>query len=160
MSHPYIWTCQRPLTASLTTCYWGNCEHTDSQTKHVLLSVVTSVTGNSELSWDHATVTGLKSSRVYHKALFWALFFSISLLMIFHILDRSSLYNYAGDNTLSYAHSNPDTLIHILQHDSYAILRWSRVNRTAPPPYDGSESTGLLCHPTMVQSQPDEGQSR
>ena len=29
-------------------------------------------------------------------------------------LDKSSLYNYAVDNTLSYAHSNSDTLIHAL----------------------------------------------
>ena len=129
MSHPYPWTCQRPLTASLATCYWGNCEHTDSQTKHVLLSVVTSVTGNSELSWDHATVTGLKSSRVYHKALFWALFFSISLLMISFTFWICPLSTTVLTKT---------TCLMLTQT---LTLSFAYCNRTPMPSYDGPEST-------------------
>ena len=42
------------------------------------------------------------------------LLFNIFINDIFHTLDRFLLYNYADDNTLSYAHSNSDTLIRIL----------------------------------------------
>ena len=152
MSQPYSWTCLRPLTASLTTCYWGNCERTDSQT------LVSSSLSNREQQvklgpqygdWAEI-IKGVPQGSIQGPLLF-----NIFINDIFHILDRSSLYNYADDNTLSYAHSNPDTLIRILQEDCSATLRWFRVNRTALPLYDGSESTGLLCHPTMVQSQQD-----
>ena len=45
------------------------------------------------------------------------------LLMIFFTFGISSLslYNYADDNTLSYARSNSDTLIHTLQQAYFYI---------------------------------------
>ena len=39
------------------------------------------------------------------------LLFNVFINDIFHFLDISSLYNYADDNTLCYAHSNYDPLI-------------------------------------------------
>ena len=40
------------------------------------------------------------------------LLFNVFINDIFQALGRSSLYNYADDNTLSYAHHNADTVIH------------------------------------------------
>ena len=41
---------------------------------------------------------------------------------ISHALDRSSLHNYADDNTLSYSHNNPNTLKHHLSQS--LVLRY------------------------------------
>ena len=43
--------------------------------------------------------------------LFGPLLFNVFINDTFHVLNKSSLYNYADDNTMSYAHSNSDTLI-------------------------------------------------
>ena len=51
------------------------------------------------------------------------LLFNVFINDIFHFLDKSSLYNYADDNTLSYAHSNSVTLIHTLQQDCTSTLQ-------------------------------------
>ena len=59
------------------------------------------------------------------------LLFNVFINDIFHFLDKSSLYNYADDNTLSYAHSNSDTHSHL--------------------------ATRLYFYITVVQYQPDEG---
>ena len=53
---------------------------------------------------------------------------------IFHFFDKSSLYNYADDNTLSYAHSNSDTLIHTLQQDCISSLQWFSINQMKANP--------------------------
>ena len=72
----------------------------------------------------------MTSSEVYPKALFLALFlFNVFINDIIHFLDKSSLYNYADDNTLSYAHSNSDTLIHTLQQDYTSTLQWFNINQ-------------------------------
>ena len=60
------------------------------------------------------------------------LLFNVLIYDIFHVLDKFSLYNYANDNTLSYAHSNSDTLIHSFQKNLYFYI-------------------------TVVQYKPDEG---
>ena len=49
------------------------------------------------------------------------LLFNIFINGILLIPSKSSLHNYAEDNTLSYAHTDPDILIHNLQHDCMAI---------------------------------------
>ena len=41
-----------------------------------------------------------------------SILFNIFIYDIFHFLDMFCLYNYAGDNTLSYAHSNSEITIH------------------------------------------------
>ena len=43
-------------------------------------------------------------------------------------------YNYADDNTLSYAHSNYDTLIHTLQQDCTSTLQWFNINQMKANP--------------------------
>ena len=45
-----------------------------------------------------------------------------------------SLYNYADDNTQSYAHSNSDTLIHTLQQDCSSTLQWFKINQMKTNP--------------------------
>ena len=51
----------------------------------------------------------------------YCLNFSFKFNDIFLIPTKSSLHNYADDNTLSYSHKDPDILIHNLQHDCIAI---------------------------------------
>ena len=55
--------------------------------------------------------------------------FNVSINDIFHIFDKSSLYNYADDNTLSYANSNYETLIHTLQQDCTSTFQWFNITR-------------------------------
>ena len=62
------------------------------------------------------------------------LLFNVFINDIFHFLDISSFYNYADDNTLSYAHSNSDTLIHTLQQDCTSSLRWFNINQMKANP--------------------------
>ena len=57
------------------------------------------------------------------------LLFIVFINDIFHFLDKSSLYNYADDNTLSYANSNSDTLIHTLQQGSSSTLQSLKINQ-------------------------------
>ena len=47
---------------------------------------------------------------------------------------QSSLYNYYDDNTLSYAHSNSDTLIHTLQQHCTSTLQWFNINQMTANP--------------------------
>ena len=47
---------------------------------------------------------------------------------------KSSLYNYTDDNTLSYAHSNSDTLIHTVQQECSSTLQWFNVNQMKANP--------------------------
>ena len=62
------------------------------------------------------------------------LLFNIFINDIFLIPNKSSLHNYADDNTLSYSHTDPDILIHNLQHDCTAILRWFKDNNMQANP--------------------------
>ena len=62
------------------------------------------------------------------------LLFNIFINDIFHVLDRSSLHNYADDNTLSYSHINPNTLKQHLQVDCVAVLHWFEENNMQANP--------------------------
>ena len=60
--------------------------------------------------------------------------FNIFINDIFLIPNKSSLHNYADDNTLSYSHTDPAILIHNWQHDCTAILRWFKDNNIQANP--------------------------
>ena len=62
------------------------------------------------------------------------LLFNIFINDIFHIVDQSSLYNYADDNTLSYSHCNPETVAQILQQDCLSVLLWFKDNQMKANP--------------------------
>ena len=62
------------------------------------------------------------------------LLFNVFINDIFHFLHKSSLYNYADDNTLSYTHTNSDTLIHTLQQDCTSTLPWFNINQMKANP--------------------------
>ena len=62
------------------------------------------------------------------------LLFNLFINDIFHVLDRSSLHNYADDNTLSYSHNNPITLKQHLQVDCVAVLHWFEENNMQANP--------------------------
>ena len=57
------------------------------------------------------------------------LLFNIFINDIFHIVDQSSLYSYADDNTLSYSHCNPETVAQTLQQDCLSVLLWFKDNQ-------------------------------
>ena len=62
------------------------------------------------------------------------LLFNIFINDIFHVLDRTSLHNYADDNTLSYSHNNPNTLKQHIQVDCVAVLQWFEENNMQANP--------------------------
>ena len=47
---------------------------------------------------------------------------------MFYFVDKCELYNYADDNTLSYASSDPDDLKSTLQAESKVLIDWFNFN--------------------------------
>ena len=91
--------------------------------------------GASRLGWGHTAVTGVTSSMgVPQGSILGPLLFNIFINDIFHVLDRSSLHNYADDNTLSYTHNNPITLKQHLHVDCVAVLHWFEENNMQANP--------------------------
>ena len=81
-------------------------------------------------------MNGQISLRGYHKGPLWALCFSMFFINdIFHALGRSSVYNYADVNTLSYAHHNAETVINMLQQDCSSLLHWFHNNQMRVNPH-------------------------
>ena len=62
------------------------------------------------------------------------LLFNIFINYIFLIPNKPSLHHYVDDNTLLYSHDDPDILIHNLQHDCTAIIRWFKDNNMQANP--------------------------
>ena len=48
---------------------------------------------------------------------------------IFHFKKKTSLYNYANDNTVSYSHKNLDIMKKVLVDESATCIEWSRNNK-------------------------------
>ena len=82
---------------------------------------------------------------------------------VFQALGRSSLYNYADDNTLSYAHHNAETVIHTLQQDCSSLLHWFQENQMKVNPDKfqaisfGKRGNGVItdfkCDTTQVKCE-------
>ena len=60
--------------------------------------------------------------------------FNIFLNDIFYFTTNSSLYNYADDNTLSYAHRDINKVISTLESDSIALIDWFSCNQMKANP--------------------------
>ena len=91
------------------------------------------------------------------------LLFNVFINDIFHALGRSSLYNYADDNTLSYAHHNAETVINTLQQDCSSLLHWFQENQMKVNPHKfqaisfGKRGNGVItdfkCGMTQVKCE-------
>ena len=46
----------------------------------------------------------------------------------FHVIEHGTLYNYADDNTLSYADQDYNTLINVLEKKSSILIEWFNFN--------------------------------
>jgi len=53
---------------------------------------------------------------------------------IFYFIHKSSLYNYADDNTLSFYHHDPEILKLILEDDSKILIDWFQTNQMQANP--------------------------
>ena len=56
------------------------------------------------------------------------LLFNIFINDIFYFIKDGNLYNYADDNTLSFAHPNYDVLISTLEKESDVLINWFKIN--------------------------------
>ena len=56
------------------------------------------------------------------------LLFNIFINDIFYFIEHGTLYNYADDNTLSYADQDYNTLINILEKESSILIEWFNFN--------------------------------
>ena len=54
--------------------------------------------------------------------------------MIFFILYKSTLYNYADDNTLSYGHPDFNVLTSVLESESNVLINWFKFNKMQANP--------------------------
>jgi hypothetical protein len=53
---------------------------------------------------------------------------------LFYFIEHGTLYNYADDNTLSYADQDYDILINVLEKESSILIKWLNINyRQANP---------------------------
>jgi hypothetical protein len=53
---------------------------------------------------------------------------------LFYFIEDGTLYNYADDNTLSYADQDYNTLINVLEKESSILIKWLNINcRQANP---------------------------
>ena len=71
----------------------------------------------------HCSEWANRSKGVPQGSILGPLLFNVFINHIFNVLNKSTLYNYADDNTLSYSHHNADTIIQVLQCDCSAILQ-------------------------------------
>ena len=56
------------------------------------------------------------------------LLFNIFINDIFYFIEHGTLYNYADDNTLSYADQDYNTLINVLEKESSILIEWFNFN--------------------------------
>ena len=54
--------------------------------------------------------------------------FNIFINDIFYFIEHGKLYNYADDNTLSYADQDYNTLINVLEKESSILIEWFNFN--------------------------------
>ena len=74
-------------------------------------------------------LTGSNSYLEFPKALYWVHYFSISLLvMYFFEIQKSSICNFADDNTLYNCIQDLQTVIENLTFDVKYVLTWFRIN--------------------------------
>jgi hypothetical protein len=62
------------------------------------------------------------------------IFFNIFINDIFNFVSKSNLYNYADDNTLSYASSSIQDLVKTLEDDSLSLINWFSQNQMKANP--------------------------
>ena len=60
--------------------------------------------------------------------------FNIFLNDIFYFIHNSELYNYADDNTLSYADTDINKLIKTLEEESKILINWFYINKMKANP--------------------------
>jgi hypothetical protein len=69
---------------------------------------------------------------------------------IFYFIEHGTLYNYADDNTLSYADQDYNTLINVLEKETSILIEWFNFNcmQTIPDKFYDSEflSYNLMLH--------------
>ena len=54
--------------------------------------------------------------------------FNVFINDIFYFINDGKLYNYADDNTLSFAHSNFDVLVSTLERETDVLINWFNIN--------------------------------
>ncbi|MCG8045733.1 MAG: reverse transcriptase family protein, partial [Candidatus Thiodiazotropha endolucinida] len=62
------------------------------------------------------------------------LIFNIFINDIFYFVQKSTIYNYADDNTLSYCCKDVNILKNTLEHDSHILIDWFQVNQMQANP--------------------------
>jgi len=62
------------------------------------------------------------------------LIFNIFMNDIFYFVHKSTLYNYADDNTLSFNHKNIETLKSVLESESTQLIQWFNFNQMQANP--------------------------
>lgn len=60
--------------------------------------------------------------------------FNIFINDIFYSIEKTNLYNYADDNTISYSHKNYTTMKRTLEADGSALVDWFTINQMQANP--------------------------
>ena len=62
------------------------------------------------------------------------LIFNIFINDIFYFIDKSTLCNYADDNTLSFSHKNLNTFKETIESESKSLIHWFNINQMQANP--------------------------
>ena len=80
------------------------------------------------------------------------LIFNIFINDIIYFIEQSTLYNYADDNTLSFNHTNIDTLKSVLETESNVLIDWFNFNQMqANPDKFQAISVGKKSHEILTE---------
>ena len=71
---------------------------------------------------------------VHQGSILGPLIFNIFTNDIVYFIDKSTLYNYADDNTLAFWHQNLETLKSVLEDESNTLINWFNFNQMQAHP--------------------------
>ena len=55
-------------------------------------------------------------------------------MIFFYFIDKTTLYNYADDNTLSFSHQNLKTFKETIESESKSLIHWFNINQMQANP--------------------------
>ena len=129
MSELLRWISVRHLIAYSTVYLWPNCLRMVLNCPLVNLCVVIYIIATSGLRLVMPKATGwILKKGVPQGSILGPLLFNVFINDIFFIDSDVTIYNYADDNCIAYAHNEIDIIKNVLERDVEKLLDWFKNN--------------------------------